>query len=145
MNFVHRQVLQISALDIYLRKVLFVYGAVCGSYMPSRLIKLLVPDKEVYEMLLMCFAKNEQRMLATLAWTMVIFNVEPAKKRTVHSERGRFTETTRNYSCTTRASAKNKSSAPSDADSDQKVKTEGLVQRTIGSENDDDQILAQIT
>jgi hypothetical protein len=51
--------------------------------MPSRLIKLLVPDKEVYEMLLMCFAKNEQRMLATLAWTMVIFNVEPRRQENI--------------------------------------------------------------
>jgi hypothetical protein len=38
-----------------------------------------------------------------------------------------------------------KISAPSDADSDQKVKTEGLVQRAIGSENNGNQIIAQIT
>jgi hypothetical protein len=43
------------------------------------------------------------------------------------------------------ASAEDKSSAPSDADSDQKVKTDSLVQRAIGSENNGNQILAKIT
>jgi hypothetical protein len=54
-NFVHRQVLQISALHIFLREVLFAYGAVekqiGGGYIPSRLIKVLVPDKEEYAIL----------------------------------------------------------------------------------------------
>jgi hypothetical protein len=54
-NFVHRQVLQISALHIFLREVLFAYGAVekpiGGGYIPSRLIKARVPDKEEYEIL----------------------------------------------------------------------------------------------
>jgi hypothetical protein len=49
MNFVHRQVLQISTLHILLRQVLFAYGEVekpvGGGYIPSRLIKVLVPDK----------------------------------------------------------------------------------------------------
>jgi hypothetical protein len=53
MNFVHRQALQISALHTFLREVLFEYGAVKkpvgGGYLPSRLIKVLVPDKEEYE------------------------------------------------------------------------------------------------
>jgi hypothetical protein len=55
MNFVHRQVLQISALHILLREVLFAYGAVekpvGGGYIPSRLIKKLVPDKDEYAIL----------------------------------------------------------------------------------------------
>jgi hypothetical protein len=55
LNFVHRQVSQISVLHIFIRKVLFAYGAVekpvGGGYMPSRLIKVLVPDKEEYEIL----------------------------------------------------------------------------------------------
>jgi hypothetical protein len=55
MNFGHRQVLQISALHMFLREVLFAYGAVeksvDGGYIPSRLIKVLVPDKEEYEIL----------------------------------------------------------------------------------------------
>jgi hypothetical protein len=54
-NFVHRQVLQISALRILLREILFIYGAVekpvGGGYIPSRLIKVLVPDKDEYEIL----------------------------------------------------------------------------------------------
>jgi hypothetical protein len=44
-----------------------------------------------------------------------------------------------------RASAEEKSSAPSDADSDQKVEMEGLFQRAIGTENNGNRILAQIT
>jgi hypothetical protein len=55
MTFVHRQVLQISALHILLREVLFAYGAVekpvGGGYLPSRLIKGLVPDKDEYAIL----------------------------------------------------------------------------------------------
>jgi hypothetical protein len=46
MNFLHRQMLQISALQLFLREVLFAYGAVekpvGGGYIPSRLIKVLV-------------------------------------------------------------------------------------------------------
>jgi hypothetical protein len=55
MNFVHQQVLQISALHILLREVLFAYGAVenpvGGGYIPSRLIKVLVPCKDEYAIL----------------------------------------------------------------------------------------------
>jgi hypothetical protein len=55
MNFVHRQVLDISALHLLHRKVLFAYGAVekpvGGGYIPSRLIKVLVPDKDEYAIL----------------------------------------------------------------------------------------------
>jgi hypothetical protein len=43
------------------------------------------------------------------------------------------------------ASADDKTSASSDAGSDQKVKMEGLVQRTIGSENNINQIPTHIT
>jgi hypothetical protein len=54
-TFVHRQVLQIPALQMFLQEVLFAYGAVekpvGGGYIPSRLIKVLVPDKEEYEIL----------------------------------------------------------------------------------------------
>jgi hypothetical protein len=54
-NFLHRQVLQISALHIFLREALFAYGAVekpiGGGYIPSRLIKVLVPDKDEYAIL----------------------------------------------------------------------------------------------
>jgi hypothetical protein len=52
LNFLHRQVLQISALHILLQEVLFAHGAVektvGGGYKPSRLIKVLVPDKDEY-------------------------------------------------------------------------------------------------
>jgi hypothetical protein len=43
------------------------------------------------------------------------------------------------------ASADDKISAPSDAGSDQKVKMEGLAQRTIGSENNSNQLPTRIT
>jgi hypothetical protein len=55
MNFVHRQVLHIYALRILLREVLFSYEAVekpvGGGYIPSRLIKVLEPDKDEYAIL----------------------------------------------------------------------------------------------
>jgi hypothetical protein len=55
MNFVHWQVLQISALHILHREVLFAYGAVekpvGGGYISSRLIKVLVTDKDEYAIL----------------------------------------------------------------------------------------------
>jgi hypothetical protein len=55
MNFVHRQVLHMSALHIFLWEVLFPYGAVekpvGGGYIPSRLTKVLVPDKDEYAIL----------------------------------------------------------------------------------------------
>jgi hypothetical protein len=55
MNFVHRQVFQTSALHRFLREVLFAYGAVekpaGGGYIPSRLIKVLVPGKDEYAIL----------------------------------------------------------------------------------------------
>jgi hypothetical protein len=49
-TLVHWKVLQISAQHIFLLEVLFAYGAVekpvGGGYVPSRPIKVLVPDKE---------------------------------------------------------------------------------------------------
>jgi hypothetical protein len=55
MNFAHRQVLQISALHILLREVLFAYRAVGkpvgGGYIPSHLIKVLVSVKDGYPIL----------------------------------------------------------------------------------------------
>jgi hypothetical protein len=55
MNFVHRQVLQISAQYILLREVLFAYGAVekavGGGYWTSCFIKVPVPEEEVYAIL----------------------------------------------------------------------------------------------
>jgi hypothetical protein len=103
-NFVHRQVLQISALHILLREVLFAYGAVKkpvgGGYIPSRLIKVLMPDKDEYAFLLMCFAKHERRSAAILVWTTRICKEESAKKRTAHKERGRLIGMTRYYSYT---------------------------------------------
>jgi hypothetical protein len=55
MNFVHRQVLQISALHILLREVQFSYVSlerhVGGGYLPWRLIKVLAPAKDKYGIL----------------------------------------------------------------------------------------------
>jgi hypothetical protein len=55
MNFVHQQVLQIPALHILLREVLSSHGAVekpvGGGYIRSRLIKVLVSDKDGYAIL----------------------------------------------------------------------------------------------
>jgi hypothetical protein len=82
--------------------------------------------------LLMLFARNEQIMSTTLAWTIRICKAEPAKKRTVHRERELLTETTRNYSCTTHQWKKEAPQSMQTAI--KKVKMECLAQRAIGSE-----------
>jgi hypothetical protein len=69
MNFVHRQVQQISALCILVREVLFAYGAiekqVGVGYIPSRLNKVLVPDKDEYAILAdVCYALLRMRPLS---------------------------------------------------------------------------------
>jgi hypothetical protein len=97
-NFVHRQVLQISALRILLREILFIYGAV---------EKFLCQTRMSTKFLLTRFAKNEQRISATLVWTMRICKAEPAKKRTAHRGRELLTGTTNNYSCTTHQRKRN--------------------------------------
>jgi hypothetical protein len=104
-NFAHRQVLQISALHIFLREVLLAYGTVekpvGGGYIPSRLIKVLVPDKEEYKILADGFREERAKNSRNSSMDDEVLQAEPAKKRTVHRERGLLKETTRNYSCTT--------------------------------------------
>jgi hypothetical protein len=137
-NIVHRQVLQISALHLFLREVLFAYGAVetavGGGYIPSRLFKVLVPARKSTKILLMCFAKNEQRIPATLVWTMRICKSRTSKE-TYRTQRTRTVDRDDKKLFLYHASAEEKSSAPSNAVSDQKVEMEGLAQRAIGSEN----------
>jgi hypothetical protein len=104
-NFLHRQVLYISALLRFLREVLFAYEAVENpvgrGYIPSRLIKVLVPDKEEYKILADVLREERAENYATLAWMMRICKAEPAKKLTVHREQGRLTGMKRNHSCNT--------------------------------------------
>jgi hypothetical protein len=137
-NFVHRQVLQISALHILLREFSFAYGAaekpVGGGYIPSRHIKVLVPDKEEYEIL--ADVLREERAKNSRDSSM---DDEDLKSRT--SKEAYRTQRTRTVDRDDKklflyhASAEEKSSAPSNADSYQKVEKEGLAQRAIGSEN----------
>jgi hypothetical protein len=61
----------------------------------------------------------------------------------LHSERGTIDKDDKKLFLY-RASVDDKSSSPSDAGSDQKVKMEGLAQRVIGSENIDNRLLTQI-
>jgi hypothetical protein len=98
-NIVHRQVLQISALHIFLREVLFAYGAVekpiGGVYIPSRLIKVLVPDKDEYAILADVLREGRAKNSRDSSMDDEDLQAEPAKKRTALRERGQLTETTR--------------------------------------------------
>jgi hypothetical protein len=148
MNFVHRQVLQISALHIFRREVLFAYGAVekpiGGGYIPSRLIKVLVSDKEEYEIL--AGVLREERAKNSRDSSLDDEDLQSrTSKETYRTQKTRTVDRDDKKLVLFRASAEEKSSAPSDADSDQKVDMEGLVQRAIGIENNGNQILAQIT
>jgi hypothetical protein len=148
MNFVHRQVLQISALHILLREVLFAYGAVekpvGGGYIPSRLIKLLVPDKDGYvilaDVLREARAKNNRDSSMDNEYLQ-----RKTSEETYRAQRTGTIDRDDKKFLLYQASADEKISAPSDAGSDQKVKMEGLAQRTIGSENNSNQLPTHIT
>jgi hypothetical protein len=147
-NFVHRQVLQISALHIFLREVLFAYEAVekpvGGEYIPLRLIKVLVPDKEDYEIL--ADVLREERAKNSRDSSMDDDDLQSrTSKETYRTQRTRTVDSDDKKLFLYHASAEEKSSAPSDADSDQKVEMEGLAQRAIGSENIGHLLINRIT
>jgi hypothetical protein len=148
MNFVHQQVLQISALHILLREFLFSYGAVekpvGGGYIPSRLIKVLVPDKDEYEIL--ADVLREARAKNNRDSSMDDEDLQSrTSEETYRAQKTRTIDRDDKKSFLYQASADDKNSAPSDAGSDQMVKMEGLAQRTIGSENNINQIPTHIT
>jgi hypothetical protein len=148
MNFVHRQVLQISALHILLREVLFAYGAVekpvGGGYIPSRLIKVLVPDKD--ENAILADVLREARAQNNRDSRMVDENLQSrTSEETYREQRTRTIDRNDKKLFLYQASADDKISAPSDAGSDQKIKIEGLAQRTIDSKNNSNQLPTHIT
>jgi hypothetical protein len=137
-NFVHRQVLQISALHIFLREILFAYGAVekpiDGGYVPSRLIKVFVPDKEEYE--IFADVLREEQAKNSRNSSMKDEDLQRRiSKETYHTQRTRTVDKDDKKLFLYHASAEEKRSASSNAVSDQKVEMEGLAQRAIGSEN----------
>jgi hypothetical protein len=101
----HRQVLQISALHIFLREVLFAYGAVekpiGGGNIPSRLIKVLLPGKDEYAIIAAVLRDERAKNSRDSSMDDEDLHSRTSKKRTAHRERGQLPETTRNYSCTT--------------------------------------------
>jgi hypothetical protein len=148
MNFVHRQVLQISALHILLREVNFAYGAVekpiGGGYIPSRLIKVLVPDKDEYAIL--ADVLREARAKIKSDSNMGDEDLQRrTSEETCRAQRTRTSDMDDKKLFRYQASADDKISAPSDGGSDQKVKMEGLDQRTIGSESNGNQLPTHIT
>jgi hypothetical protein len=137
LNFVHQQVLQISAWHIFLREVLFAYEAVekpvGGSYISSRLIKILVPDKEELEILANVLREEQAKNAPDSSMDDEDFQCRTSKE-TYRAQRTRTIDRDDKKLFLYHASAEDKSSAQSDADSDQIVKTECLAQRAIGSE-----------
>jgi hypothetical protein len=148
MKFVHRQVLQISALHILLREVLFSYGAVempvGGGYTPSRLIKVLVLDKEEYAILADVLREAQAKNNRDSSMDDEDLQSKTSEK-SYRAQRTRTIDRDDKKFFLYQASADDITSAPSDAGSDQKVKIEGLAQRTIESENNVNQIPTHIT
>jgi hypothetical protein len=147
-NFVHRLVLLISALHIFLREVLLAHGAVekpvGGGYIRSRLIKVLVPDKEEYEILADVLRKERAKNSRDSSMDDEDLQSRTSKE-TYRTQRTRTVDRDDKKLFLYRASAEEKSSAPSDADSDQKVEMEGLAQRAIGSEKIGHLLINRIT
>jgi hypothetical protein len=120
-NFVHRQVLQISSLHKFLREFLFAYGAlkkpVGGGYIPSRLIKVLVPDKEEYELL--ADVLREELAKNSRDSSMDDEDLQSrTSKETYRAQRTRTVDRDDKKIFLYHASAEERSSAPIDADSD---------------------------
>jgi hypothetical protein len=148
MNFLQRLVLQISALHILLREVLFSYGAVekpvGGGYIPSCLIKVLVSDKDEYAIL--ADVLREARVKNNRDSSMDDEDLQcRSSQETYRAQKMRTIDRDEKKPFLYQVSADDKTSAPSDAGSYQKVKMEGLAQRTIGSENNINQIPTHIT
>jgi hypothetical protein len=147
-NFVYRQVLQISALHIFIREVLFAYGAVekpiGGGCVPSRLIKVLVPDKDEYAIL--ADVLREERAKNSRDSSMDDEDLQSrTSKETYRTQRTRTVDRDDKKLFLHHASAEEKSSAPSNAVSDQKVEMEGLAQQAIGSEDIGYRLINRIT
>jgi hypothetical protein len=147
-NFVHRQALQISALHIFLREVLFAYGAVekpvGGRYIPSRLIKVLVPDKEEHEIFVDVLREERAKNSRDSSMDDEDLHSKTSKEM-YRTQRTKTVDRDDKKLFLYHASAEEKSSAPSEADSDQKVEIEGLAQRAIGSENMGHLLINRIT
>jgi hypothetical protein len=148
MNFVSRQVLQISALHTLRREVLFAYGAVekpvGGGYIPSRLIKVLVPDKEEYAILadVLREARAKNNRDSSMDDEDLLGRTS---EETFRAQRTRTIDRYDKKLFLYQASADDKTSVPSDAGRDQNVKMEGLAQRTIRSEENRNQLPTHIT
>jgi hypothetical protein len=116
---------------------LFAYGAVekpvGGGYIPSRLIKALVPDKEEYEIL--ADVLREERAKNSRDSSMDDEDLQSrTSKETYRAQRKRTVDRDEKRLFLFHASAEEKSRAPSNAVRDQKVDMEGLAQRAIGRE-----------
>jgi hypothetical protein len=147
-NFVHWQELQISALHILLREVLLANRAVekpvGRGYISSRLIKVLVPDKDEYEIL--ADVLREARAKNNRDSSMDDEDLQSRTRgETYRAQRTRTIDRDDKKLFLYQASADDKTSTPRDAGSDQKVKMEGLAQRTIESENSSNQLPTHIT
>jgi hypothetical protein len=105
-----------------------------------------VPYKEEYE-IIAAVLREERAKNARDSSThdaMRIYKEEPEKKA-YRAQGTRIINRDDKKLFLHHASAEDKSSALSDADSDQKVKMEGLAHREIGNEKNGNQILAHIT
>jgi hypothetical protein len=129
-------------------EVLFSYGAVekpvGGGYIPSLLIKVLVTDTDEHEIL--ADVLREARAKNNCDSSMDDEDLQSRiSEETYRAQRTRSIDRDDKKLFLYQASADDKISAPRGAGRDQKVKMEGLAQRTIGSENNINQIPTHIT
>jgi hypothetical protein len=114
-----------------LREVLFSYGAVekpvGGGYIPSRLIKVLVSDKDEYAILADVIREARAKNNRDSSMDDEDLQIRTSEE-TYRAQRTRTMDRDDKKSFLYQASADDKTSAPSDAGSDQKVKMEDLDQ-----------------
>jgi hypothetical protein len=135
-------------LCTYLREVLFAYGAVekpvSGGYIPSRLIKVLVPEKDEYAIL--ADVLREARAKDNRDSSMDDEDLQSrTSEESYRAKRTRTIDRDHKKLFLYHASADDKISASSDAGNDKKVKMEVSDQRAIGSENNSNQLPTHIT
>jgi hypothetical protein len=103
-----------------------------------------VPDKEEYEIPTDILLEERAKNAGDSSMDDEYLRCRTSKK-TYRAQRTRTNDRDDKKLFLYHASAEDKNSAPSDTVSGQKVKTEGLAQRAIGSEDNGNQILAHIT
>jgi hypothetical protein len=115
-----------------------------GGYIPSRLFKLLVPDKDEHAILADVLRKAPAKNNRNSSMNDGDLKSSTSEE-TYRAQRTMTIDRDDKTIFLYHTSSDDKISAPSDACSDQKVKMEGLVQQSIGGENNINQLPTHFT